>query len=66
MQFDYVFGDLQVSLTLNADNETLFGKLSDGEMQALGQWLYLALNCFSNAKALSMLDLVDKDKIRGS
>lgn len=62
MEFDYVYGDLQVKLTMQADNESLFGRLTDAETLVLGQWLYLALNCFSNSQAIRQIDLIDKHK----
>ena len=65
MQHIYVYGDLQVSLTLQADNESLFGRITNAEYLVLGQWLYLTLNCFSNSQAIRQLDSLDKRMIKG-
>lgn len=66
MEYDYVYGELRVSLTLKAEDDSFFGQLTPGQMQCLGQSLYLALNCFSIGEALRQIDLIDRDKIRGS
>lgn len=62
MQFEYVYADLQVSIDIKADNESYFGRLTDGQVQALGQWFYLTLNCMRNAEAIRQIDLIDKHK----
>jgi len=62
MQFDYVYGDLKVTITLKAGDDSMFGHLTAAGHHALGQWIYLALSCFGSATSLRMIDLIDKHK----
>ena len=66
MEFDIVFGDLQLDITLKMAEGSPFGRLTKGDLLCLQQWIYLACTCFINTRAAYMLGLIDKDKIRGS
>lgn len=56
MEYDYYYADIQVTLTLKADNENTFGQLTDNEYFALQQALYQTLSCFQIVRALYMTE----------
>ncbi len=64
MEFDLVYGDLQLKVTLSPADSTVFAHLTSGELLALQQQLYLALNCFINTRALHLLDYIEQDKYK--
>ena len=65
MEFDCVFGDLALTVTLKADDKDYFGKLSQTELLILMQWIYLSCNLFMTTEQLRLLDKLQKEPNRG-
>lgn len=62
MEFDNVFADLGLTVTIKAKNNVYFGKLNDMELIILGQWIWLACNCFMTTEQLRILDALNRKK----
>jgi len=66
MEFDCIYGDLALTVTLKSLDNDYFGKLSQAELMILMQWIYLACNLFMTTEQLRILDSlgkpVEKDK----
>lgn len=62
MEFDCVFGDLALTVTIKAEQPSYFSKLSDAELAILSQWFWLAANCFMTTEQLRILDALDRRK----
>ena len=56
MQWDYVYADLQVQVTFDADGTGAFGNLTDSEIKALQQLVYHGLMIFNNMRMLYAAD----------
>lgn len=77
MQFEYVFADLQVQVTFVADDKSPFAVLTDNEVKAFQQLIYMTLTAFHYTRALYLADAVatlerikqaapqDKDRQKG-
>lgn len=59
-----MYADLQVYLTMTADNASAFGKLSDKETHALQQILYMALNNFTYVRMLLAAEQRDRERTK--
>ena len=62
MEFDCIYGDLELTVTLKATKNSYYSKLSQAELMILSQWIYLACNCFMTTEQLRMLDSLDRTK----
>ena len=61
MLYDYVYADLSLQVTLDADGRSPFSQLNETESLILGRLLYQTLNTFQLTRALC---LKDEDAIR--
>jgi len=56
MQWDYVYADLQLQVTFDAEANGAFGQLTDIEIKALQQLVYHGLMIFLNVRGLYTAD----------
>lgn len=68
MQWDYVYADLQLQVSFDAEADSVFGQLTDNETAALQQLVYHGLMIFVNMRSLYTADAAEilKEKGRGS
>lgn len=59
MQWDYVYADLQLQVTFDADSDSPFFRLTDAEVKVLQQLLYHGLMIFLNVRSLYAADAAD-------
>lgn len=59
MQWDYVYADLQLQVTFDAEVDSAFGHLTDSETMALQQLVYHGLMIFLNVRSLYAADAAE-------
>ena len=60
MEFDFVYADLKVQVIFKADNDTVYGQLTDNEVMILQQQIYVTLTCFSMTRGFFALDKLEE------
>lgn len=66
MQWEYVYADLQLQVTFDADGTSPFGQLTDIEVETLQQLTYMTLLEFLYVRALYAKDIDGLKKIMES
>lgn len=64
MQWDYVYADLKLQVTFDAEADSAFGQLTNIEIKALQQLVYHGLMIFSNVRMLYAADDIDKRMVK--
>ena len=59
MQFDFVFADLQVQVSFDADNTGSFGQLTDKDLTLLRNVVYMGLCTFMYSKMPGVQMFID-------
>lgn len=56
METDFYFADIQVGITLKANDKGALAGLTDNQLASLRQSIYTTLNCFIYTRALFLSD----------
>lgn len=59
MEFDFYYADLQVGVTFKSDKPDVFAELTDNEVLALQQIVYLSLNTFLLTRTLYLKECIE-------